>query len=676
MTEEQLRALEAVFGTAQGQTQGISRAQQDILDQILAGEQAQSVHNVPAPNPAPDTLRALGHGAVNGATLGFADNILGGMAVVAGRSPDGSRLGDYSDPGASYAAMRDQARADLATDRERQPGAALTGELAGGTLTAAVATPRLVGETFLNTAGRMLGFGAAEGAAQGAGNSDAATWGGLGQAALIGAGIGAGLGAAAPAGAVAARTVADPLVGAYKALRGTPYEGRAARALFATFRRAGKTPEEAARVIQQAAAEGQGAFMTADALGYSGQRALAGVARQPGEGREEIAAYLRQRQLDQPDRVSGFVDDALGTRGTTARRETARLEGVREAEADDPSMWARARAEAGPVDVRDALNIIDGRIGPLRDSELAPSGIDLTMQSYRNRIVPENPTNGPAAPLADFSRLHALRKDLNDDIGAAVRNNRGQEAAQLIKLRDALDASMEQAAPTYRTAREAYAARSRAIEAVETGRAAPQMRHEDAIDTFRALPQAQPSPVPGQPPIDPRQAFRSGYADPAQAAIDRATPGRNAALPFTSTRSREVMKEIGKDPARFQRQIDRENTMTGTAQAALGGSKTADNLADQVDMNGTAQGLGVLQNILSQRYGAAGADLIRMVGSAGTGLNEETRTLIARTLLSKDPQAAMASLLRRAARDGEQMRAVEGFLRSLGYNAAQGRLPQ
>jgi hypothetical protein len=115
------------------------------------------------------------------------------------------------------------------------------------------------------------------------------------------------------------------------------------------------------------------------------------------------------------------------------------------------------------------------------------------------------------------------------------------------------------------------------------------------------------------------------------------------------------------DPAVLQRQIGRESTMFGTDTAALRGSMTADNLTDMADTASAGPLLSALAGDLRGAVMGAG----RMAGNALTGRNTATRSEIARMLLSRDVDAALAPALRAQMKAGGQNRVVEALLRSL-----------
>ena len=113
----------------------------------------------------PGSLSAFVQGAGQGATFGFADEILGGAAgakagLGAAMRGDFSGMGDAASQG--YADMRDKARASFENAQFARPKTTLAGQVAGSAIVPAGATG-----TAANVGGKMLA-GAGAGAAQGA----------------------------------------------------------------------------------------------------------------------------------------------------------------------------------------------------------------------------------------------------------------------------------------------------------------------------------------------------------------------------------------------------------------------------------------------------------------------------------------------------------------------------
>lgn len=251
-------------------------------------------------------------GATQGATFGFGDELVAGLAGLTG--------GDYQQ------ALSLQRNA-LAAGRETSPVTAYGSELAGGILSpaSAVGSGWLAGANTLGSAAaRGAVIGAGQGAAYGAGAAD----GGLAdrvQGAATGATIGAGVGAAVPViarGAGAAkRGISD-----YMAERGGQ-----------------------AQIAKDLGVSRQAAAHVADTLGADDMAAL----------RQSVAQAGPDAMLaDASPAVQGALDAAMQRPGTASRLGMERIEG-RAAQANtkiagalDTALGAPQGAETGKAAIR------------------------------------------------------------------------------------------------------------------------------------------------------------------------------------------------------------------------------------------------------------------------------------------------------------------------------------
>jgi hypothetical protein len=629
-------------------------------------------------------IAAMAAGARNATGFGFMENldaaVLGGLL---GGVPDGTNgvdLFNYDVPmGERYAGMRDQTRAEMGAFREESPIAFTTGEIGGGVATSLPFAPRPPPTTAMrDIMAQMAKFGGAEGALFSTGMGDSDTWGGMLQDAAYGGGIGALFGGASvPLVAGVQRLLADPIGGAVGALRGVDNPARAGRVVSRAFNRANMTPDDVLARIQEAAADGQGMFRTADALGLPGQRQLAGINRSPGDASTIISQWLDERQLGQNERVSSFVADAIGTDQTAQARQLA-LQAERRADAG--LNYGDARMQAQPVDVGNALNVIDSRLSqinvPGMSGTVDPSPLDRTLQQLRTRLAvpPGNlPPGTNSMTLSDFGRVFEVKRELDGAIGAATRAGDGFQVQMLTTLRNSLDDALADASPPYAGARDTYRQQSQVIDAVDAGREAvrPQVRTQDALDTFNRLaPQQTPNPnnvpAPGAMSTpNPQDGFRVGYVDPLLARVENMPPTTNSARQLMTPKTQEVLGAISTDPDLLARRVNREMDMFQTRQMATGGSPTANLLQDIEDVADTAPNLAqVAMNPTTSIINALGTK----AGQFMQGTNEQTRQLIARVLMSADPQKELEPLLRAAMLAQTGNRAAEGTLRQLGYN--------
>jgi hypothetical protein len=109
------------------------------------------------------------------------------------------------------------------------------------------------------------------------------------------------------------------------------------------------TPAQIADDIRSAAAEGQGMFTAADAMGNAGQRMLSTTARAPGQARTDVVNFLEGRQAGQGRRISGALTEGFDSPQTAAQTE-ARMTAQRGADAD--AAYGAVRQNAGQTSCR------------------------------------------------------------------------------------------------------------------------------------------------------------------------------------------------------------------------------------------------------------------------------------------------------------------------------------
>jgi hypothetical protein len=594
-----------------------------------------------------DKGRALATGVANGASFGFGDNIAGVMGGLQGLAGGYGFKRGYDD-------TVGMAREGMARDAAANPKLTTAGNLMGAAIPALAAAPAATGGSMLGTAARGAGLGAFEGGLQGAGNADGQ---GVAGQALRGALIGIGVGAAAPAvvGAAGAmkNAVKDPVTGVIDGMFGIANKGKANRAISGAMKSSGNTADDITAMLARAAQQGQPEYRVMDALGTAGQRQASGIARQGGEAATDIANFLEQRQLGQGDRVSGFIDDAFGTTGTTAAKTRA---GLTQARGDAANVaYDAARGNAAPVDVRGALGVIDDRIGGMQGAGIAGDSIDGKLSAYRARLAGSGKGLGPgvtSAELSDFDRVLGVKQSIQDDIGAAVRAGRNNEARELGKLASELDAALEGSSDMYRTANDGFREASKVIGAVDDGATmATRGRAADNVPAFQGM-----NP-------DMQGAARIGYGDNLQNALEKVTaPTTNRAKALQSPKRTMESDAMAIDPTLYRDRLSRENDMWATQNRALGGSRTADNRADQAAIEGLAGGvIGAARN--SHGLVDMAVKMADVLSPLAKGQNEATRKLIAKALMSSDPVAALAPVLRQEASSTAKRRMIEALIR-------------
>ena len=613
-------------------------------------------------------------GAMQGGTFGFGDELAGVRGAVFGQNqgPDGNLSRDYSGTmGERYASERDKIREQNQQSQQQNPMQFGVGQVAGAAVPAVMTAPVATGATALGTAGRGAGLGAVEGALQGGGNANGQDTAGQ----MIKGGIvGAGLGVAAPllvgAAGAAKNAVKDPVTGAIDGMLNRANTGKANRSIMEMINRSKRSPDDIGGDIMRASQEGQPEYRLMDAAGQAGQRRASGVVRNGGDGAEELAQFLGDRQNAQAERVGGFVEDAFGFGGapyvgkpgqsgavlarpqSSAASAKDQLKTARGDNADEA--YSAARGNSAPVDIRGALGVIDNRIGGMSGSGVVGDSIDGKLSGYRSRLAADPAPNGEISrELSDFDRVLGVKQSIQDDIGAAARAGRNNEARELGKLMAELDAALEKSSDMYRTANDGFREASRVIDSVDEG--ADMAKRGRSADNVPAFQRKTP---------DQQSAARIGYGDNLLGRIEANTaPTANKAKALQSPKRDAEAQAMALQPDLYAGRLGRENAMWETQNRALGGSKTADNLQDIGDTGALADTGRAIQGMLSGNFGQAASTVASRVGSMAKGENDATRQLIARALMSKDPVKALAPALRQDMKSKSARRMIEALLR-------------
>ncbi|HTF73258.1 MAG TPA: hypothetical protein VK620_02780, partial [Bradyrhizobium sp.] len=592
--------------------------------------------------PAPGTSRLLGQGL----TLNSADEILAGLSTPIEMAKAGNlNVGEaYKRAKAFQDVIVDEARKNsgaLGTGAEIAGGLASGAGLAGAGLTTARALAPNAG-LLARTASSAADAGIYGGVAGGMEGNSLAERGGN---AAKGAALGAGLGAAVPVGLAGARFAASPVLSNISARINPEGFGntQVARALIES----GQTPQDIGAAITQAAREGQPMFTPADAMGNAGQRMLSTVARAPGEGRTDVVNFLEQRQAGQGRRVAGQLAEGFDS-PQTAAQVGERMTRTRDAVAD--AEYGGARQNAGPVDVSPVVANIDATLTPGANQIARPQSgirndtIESALQGIRERLTDNR------SMLTDFTALQRVRGDVADQVQQAVSRQQGNRARLLGGVLRTLDAQMEAASPGFAQANRNFEAASRNIDAIGEGRtAATRGRTQDTIPAFQGLPPR------GQ------EAFRAGYVDPHIEQTQGAAFGANKARPLLNDAFQAESNAMAPGAAQMQRQLGRENTMFETRAHALGGSRTADNLADASAMGVDPAMIG---HVLQGNWMGALRSAMGGISNGLTGNTAAVRQQVGNILLNRNlPPAAFERILRETV---ERITRIQGAARLAG----------
>lgn len=602
---------------------------------------------------------AFGRGAADTLSFGLADEIAaqaksGPLSVQ--RPPDeyynsGIYAGAYNPLGAVARALNApfasdtkdadynkalaDERATNASDEQNRGGYRLAGQITGGVAGGAGLAKSGLSATAnaINRGaglGRVAAVGAGEGAllggTQGFGSGEGGFLNRL-QGAGLGGLVGGIVGGAAPYVAAGAGTFLRALGAPLTArLNPTPATNRA---IGAVMQRAGMSADDVANSIQSAIDDGQQGYAVADALGLSGRRALIPVARTPNDARQEVVDQLLTRQAGQGERLANAIAEGFSAPDTAAQR-AATLTGARDAEANQ--LYGAARRDAGAVNVSPILDTIDQTISPGVNQIVNPRDnigydtIEGALARVRNMLSDGN------SQVTDFNTLFRAKMDVDDMIQRATNQGANWRANALGQVQRQINNALAAASPSYRQAAANYAERSGVIDAVDAGTAAAsgRTRAADNISSFNAM-------TPDQ-----QQAFRAGYADPLITRVEAAasSPTTNKARMLMTPKYASEFQEFAAPGMGNQlaNRIAREQGMFETVRQAIGGSQTADNIADIADA--AKFDPAILSNLLRGDLKSAAIQAAMRVLNEGKGMPPRVIERLGRGLMETDPHAA------------------------------------
>lgn len=570
-------------------------------------------------------------GAADTMSFGFADELAAG--------------GDTLVNGDSYQKNLARQRSIDTADSENRFKQRLTGQIVGGvTQGMGLAKNGLSLTSNAIQAGKSLprvmsmgalegwGLGSLQGLGSGTDMEDRA------KKAAIGGGIGGVLGGLTPAVVAGGKELFDRATASFSP------EAAKDKIMAALLKRSGLTADELSARLQGAQDDGQNMFMAADALELPGQRVMSTAARTPNDGRKAVVDALQSRQMDQGRRVAADLTDASGS-NLTADQYRQMLTAQRSEDA--ARNYAPVMEDMNPLNVTPAVEQANRAISPVADMRAnirgdvptdlaARAPIEDAEASIRDPIrqaVKEARSYLASDSLTVTNVEKAFRAKTNIDqmIAKATENGQGGQVQALMPVRDALDEALAASSPQYSSARDAYRTASQRVDAVDTGRelAKGRNRVSDTLSTFGALPDEEA-----------QQAARVGYFDPKIAQAET-TKGKmpDVARQFTSDSMRQELPALAV-PAKadqLMRRLGRENTMTDTAQAALGGSKTADNSADFID---STLDPGVASNLLRGNFKEALLSALTQTAGAAKGMPPSVVEKLIPALMETNPQMA------------------------------------
>ena len=554
--------------------------------------------------------------ALQGAGLGFMDELAGVGGALAGKAFNLAGLGDNKTFAEDYKTIRDRYRGDVGQFAQDNPKSAIGLQIAGALPTALAAAPLAAVKTagVFPSALASAKVGTGYGTVSGLGSSEKEDVGGM----LVDAAKGAALGGVT-SGVLQPIGTAIGAVGSNIAQRVNKSAAMDAARIKLAEALGRDVRGEADPFLQAQARMGKlGPEATiADTAGESTRGLLDTLATLPGRTKNTISNLIHERQAARSGRMIESADEALGTQGKNASQFTKDL------------IETRSREAAPLYDVvRNAPVVVDDEVSALLRSTSPFHG-----EAEKLATLKGTPLNlgeiqvGDQIPLA---HLDTLKQTLFDAADAAKRTGNKQLGRAVDDLRTKLISKLDEASPKdamgnsiYKQARDTFAGHSETLGAVDLGKSALREGADSIKDMMNGM---------GKSEID---AFRVGVLQSLRDKLGSQS-GQTQMMkmwmePNTSSRLKEI---FGNDYRKFAADVAREARLKQLETVGKGSQTAARQFA-----------AGDLDTVPTGEIGQAiaNAKMGNIAGLISSGTNawnrvkmpEQTRNALGQLLMSK-----------------------------------------
>jgi hypothetical protein len=313
----------------------------------------------------------------------------------------------------------------------------------------------------------------------------------------------------------------------------------------------------------------------AEMMGQPGERALRGARAVSPEAAGQIDATLTTRRAGQEERI---LDDLLGATGIGGRTNTVK--------AAKSIMEERATNAKPLYDAAHSVDVKDGRIARFLDIPQFRQGYEraariAAAEGERIPSIDQIQMEGASIPV---KVLDYLKRGLDDVIdGGMSGGGMGKAEARALRIkRDEMLEVLDELVPEFMQARGYYKGESDLIEALEQGRKLWNMHPDEAAEIL-----ANPKLTDGE-----RELMRKGMLESVANKVEGVASHRDVtkARPLAeSTLDRKRLRLLFPDDASFEAfkvKLAEEMKMAAAENNIMGGSQTADKLADIAEMAG------------------------------------------------------------------------------------------
>lgn len=460
--------------------------------------------------------------------------------------------------------------------------------------------------------------------------------------------LGAVVGAAAVPAVDLISAIMKPVANAWNSWRNP--EGTATEKLAEAMAMDATSADDIATRMKQAILDGVPEYKMVDAAGKNAQRVGAIAAKTPSGFRAEVADTMAARQMNQGDRIAGYMDDALGQGDDAFRSEQALIAARQNAakplyekaysaptpqgqiydemlgkqSVKDAMSAVRRVAEENQIPITDLLTEIPNpnpQMQTVVSDILDASGKPIT----RSEAVQDTLTV-PTVRGWDF-----IKRELDAKVNQLFKAGDTTAATAIKETRNQLRQALSESVPDYAAALKSYSDDSASLEAMEAGRNLISARNPDEAKAI--VSQIDPSN---------KSLAKLGAAREAGVKLDNMRSGQDKTLMFDTPNMQGKLETIVDDPvalAVLREQLGLEKDMVRSSRTMLNGSSTAENLIDEATLNNNGGAMAALLSGQPLRaLGLAAGTAMGKIGRATSGISEKGANAIGEFLLSSDPE--------------------------------------
>lgn len=343
--------------------------------------------------------------------------------------------------------------------------------------------------------------------------------------------------------------------------------------------------------VNQGISAGGSAYDTNEAL----------MSARSAAARPQYDAAFQQQQVWSP-RLQNFIDDPVMRQGLRRGMELERIDSVTHNRPFDPTQMGVDLDAEGNIQFRDVPN--------MRVLDAGKRGLDALIADERNPVTGRLSQRGVS--LDQFRRAYLGELDSLDKTG------------------------------TYAAARAAWAGPSASMDAIRAGQAVFNRRPEEIAAEVARLQQHSPGDL---------EFYRLGAADAIKEKIAKTGMGGDEAKRLIGNRyTQQQLRPLFASQREYDRFIDAatsENRMFETRQKLIGGSQTAERLAEDTAPEGAAgHALRGAVALAEGAPGAAGLSFMKSLGSMTRGESPAVNAAAARMLFRPQTEPEVFQNLR------------------------------